>query len=595
LKASYAVEPRLFLRVLLKHRRCSPLTDLFGLLSRASARRIGALLACFLMLGAQPASAQLPALGDGSEMSLAVERRLGDRIAREIYRDADYIDDPLLTDYVQSVWAPLQAAARLRGELPPDMEERFAWVLMLIRDRSVNAFALPGGYMGVHLGLIGLVANRDELASVLAHELSHVTQRHISRLTTQQGQQMPWLIGAMVLGALAASKSPNAANAMIAGGQALAVQNQLNFSRDMEREADRIGYSLMAQAGYTPKSFVSMFEKLQQSSRLNDSGAYPYLRSHPLTSQRIADMQLRLEGELQPAPGLPDPASATAAPAPAAPVAPTLSGTARSAGTVAMAPLAALPDLTHAMLSARARILADPGVDVLRSLVAQADSVASSGAMDGTARQAALLYSAALASMKLRDTDQAERLLTRLQAAVRFDAPALRLARLLSVELALQAADPRLAARRIDPSATDRPTLFLLAQVALLAHKKSLETGGVALDAKSVGDMLAEVLQRLQVWVSSHPRDGGAWQQLASVAAAQNQPLRAVRAEAEAHAAYLDYPAAVDRFRAAQDLARKTGLGGKPGDHIEASIIDTRLRQVESVARELAREQALQR
>jgi predicted Zn-dependent protease len=260
-----------------------------------------------------------------------------------------------------------------------------------------------------------------------------------------------------------------------------------------------------------------------------------------------------------------------------------------------MAPLAALPDLTHAMLSARARILADPGVDVLRSLVAQADSVASSGAMDGTARQAALLYSAALASMKLRDTDQAERLLTRLQAAVRFDAPALRLARLLSVELALQAADPRLAARRIDPSATDRPTLFLLAQVALLAHKKSLETGGVALDAKSVGDMLAEVLQRLQVWVSSHPRDGGAWQQLASVAAAQNQPLRAVRAEAEAHAAYLDYPAAVDRFRAAQDLARKTGLGGKPGDHIEASIIDTRLRQVESVARELAREQALQR
>jgi hypothetical protein len=167
-------------------------------------------------------------------------------------------------------------------------------------------------------------------------------------------------------------------------------------------------------------------------------------------------------------------------------------------------------------------------VDVLRSLVAQADSVASSVAMDGTARQAALLYSAALASMKLRDTDQAERLLTRLQAAVRFDAPALRLARLLSVELALQAADPRLAARRIDPSATDRPTLFLLAQVALLAHKKSLETGGVALDAKSVGDMLAEVLQRLQVWVSSHPRDGGAWQQLASVAAAQNQPLRAV-------------------------------------------------------------------
>ena len=240
-----------------------------------------------------PAHAQLPSLGDGNDMTVAAERRLGDRIMREIYRDPDYIDDPLLGEYLQSIWRPLRDASKMRGELTPDIEERFAWEVMQIRDRSVNAFALPGGYMGVHLGLIGTVASRDELASVMAHELSHVTQRHIARMMTEQGKQMPWLIGAIVLGVLAAGKSPDAANAAIVGGPALAIQNQLNFSRDMEREADRIGYGVMGQAGFDVSGFVTMFEKLQQASRLNDNGSFPYLRSHPLTTQRIADMQLR--------------------------------------------------------------------------------------------------------------------------------------------------------------------------------------------------------------------------------------------------------------------------------------------------------------
>ena len=131
---------------------------------------------------------QLPTLGDGSEMSSSVERRLGDRIAREIYRDPDYIDDPVLADYVQGIWQPLLAAARARGDLSTELSERFAWELMLGRDRTVNAFALPGGYFGVHLGLLAVVGSRDELASVLGHELSHVTQRHISRVMAKQAQ-----------------------------------------------------------------------------------------------------------------------------------------------------------------------------------------------------------------------------------------------------------------------------------------------------------------------------------------------------------------------------------------------------------------------
>ena len=112
-------------------------------------------------------SAQLPNLGDGSDMTSGDERRLGDRIIRELYRDPDYIDDPVLLEYVNDIWQPLLAAARLRGDLSPELDERFAWEILMGKDRSVNAFALPGGYFGLHLGLIAVVGSRDELASVL--------------------------------------------------------------------------------------------------------------------------------------------------------------------------------------------------------------------------------------------------------------------------------------------------------------------------------------------------------------------------------------------------------------------------------------------
>ena len=210
----------------------------------------------------------LPHLGDGQTMSLSAERRLGDHMARAIFRDPDYLDDPVLGDYLASLWRPLIEAAERRGELSPDMAERFAWRLMLSRDNTVNAFAMPGGNLGVHLGLIAMTGNADELASVLAHELTHVTQRHIARNIDKQSQQAPLLLAGMLLGILAASASNNAdiGGAAIAGGQALAVQNQLNFSRDMEREADRVGFGVMRDAGFEGQGFVSMFEPLQQSS-----------------------------------------------------------------------------------------------------------------------------------------------------------------------------------------------------------------------------------------------------------------------------------------------------------------------------------------
>ena len=516
-------------------------------------------------------SDQLPNLGDGSDMTTSAERRMGDRIAREIYRDPDYIDDPVLAEYVQGIWQPLLAAARLRGELNAELDERFAWEIMMGKDRSVNAFALPGGYFGLHLGLVAIVTSRDELASVLGHELSHVTQRHISRLIAKQSAQAPWMIGAMILGALAASKSPNAANALIVGGQAVAAQNQLNFSRDMEREADRIGFGVMTQAGFEPYGFVSMFEKLQQASRLNDNGSFPYLRSHPLTTERISDMQARVP--LGPRTGLQRGAEPGAPPGMAGTPAPM--GKPGTPGTVAPG-----EDMEQAMIAARANVLSNPGVDALR---AWGPLAASPGlGSQAPARQAAALYGATLAAIRLRDLPGALALQARLAAVVQADTPAAktaqsdaraaRLAHLLAAEVALAANDASKAVALMESknALPGRPEMMLLSQALVRTGQAS--QAGLA-------------VQQLQTWVANNPRDAQAWQLLSSAYAAQGQSLRAIRADAEAQVAHLDYAGALDRFKAAQELARDLSRRGN-ADHIEASIIDARARQTALLLKE---------
>jgi len=497
--------------------------------------------------GAPSGKSALPLLGDGSAMASAEERRLGDRIARELYRDPDYLDDPVLADYVQGVWQPLLAAARTRGDLTPELDERFAWQILLGRDRTVNAFALPGGYLGVHLGLLAVVSSRDELASVLGHELSHVTQRHISRLISRESQQTPWVIGAMILGALAASRSPETGNALIVGGQALSAQSQLNFSRDMEREADRIGFGVMTQAGFEAGGFVTMFDKLQQAARLNDTGAYPYLRSHPLTTERIADVQSRLP---------------LGAPHPGVPT----------------------PTVLHAMMATRAKVLSNLDADALHRWQPVVDD--SALATQAPALQAGAWYGAALAAIRLRDVATARGDLAQLQTRVAHDAQAQAPVRWLAAEIDLAARDlPRQQVRRLTEQlgTSDtaggqprRPALLLQAQAALQAN---------------LPDTLALSAQNLQNWLARYPQDALAWQWLASLYATQNQTLRALRAEAEAQAARLDYAGAIDRLKAAQERMKAAGAPSSSADHIDASIIDTRLRQVQA----LLKEQALSR
>lgn len=492
-------------------------------------------------------SGALPHLGEGSELTPAAERRLGDRIALSLYRDADTMDDPVLADYLQSLWQPLLAAARARGELSAELDERFAWQLFLIRDRTLNAFALPGGYFGMHLGMMGTVGSADELAAVLAHELSHVTQRHISRLMTNQSRQAPLLIAAMILGALAASKSPDMAGAAVVGGQALAAQGQINFSRGMEREADRIGFGVMTDAGFQGRGVTALFDKMQQGSRLNDSGAFPYLRSHPLHSERIAEAQARLQ----------------LAPSAAA------SANKDSEAEVGRA------RLLHALMAARARALAAPGVDGLRTMLAEAQRRVAAPAVEPPAsltagQGAGVLYAGALAAAQLRDFAAARSLVARLKPLASASPRASQAAELLSIEIDLLAGAVPPSAATLDLGrATTRAELLLQGRALLAAGRAK------------------EVSERLQTWVATHPRDAGAWQLLAVAYGNQNQNVRAVRADAESRAAQMDYPAALDRLKAAQGLMRSTPASA---DYVEGSIIDTRTRQMEL----LVKEQALQ-
>jgi predicted Zn-dependent protease len=249
-------------------------------------RRLFLLL--FLLYVPRVLAQALPELGDvsGATISPAEERQLGERIMRDIRRDPAYMNDPEVLDYANALGARLTARS--------DMA-RYEFEFFVVRDPQINAFALPGGFIGIHTGLLLAAQSESEVAGVLGHEIAHVTQRHIARMISQQGQTQLMSIAAMAVAILAARSNSQVAEAALAFGQAGVIQSQLNFTRDNEREADRVGVQLLDSAGFDPRGMAAFFERLQRATRFYEGGAPSYLRTHPLTFERIGDIQGRIE------------------------------------------------------------------------------------------------------------------------------------------------------------------------------------------------------------------------------------------------------------------------------------------------------------
>ncbi|MFL6646777.1 MAG: M48 family metallopeptidase, partial [Sulfurifustaceae bacterium] len=247
---------------------------------------LAALLA-LLIAATAPARANpinLPDLGDasGAVISPSQERKLGEDLMRRARRSLAVLDDPEGTTYVQSLGQRLVSHSD-----NPGTNFRF----FLVSDPTINAFAIPGGFIGVHTGLLLAAENEAELASVLAHEIAHITQRHIPRMLAEEQRTMP-AMAALLAAALLAGRGGEAALALTSATMA---QKGLNFTRSSEEEADRIGIRLLSESGFDPRAMPAFFERMQRINRLNESNLPEFLATHPVTTARIADSRARAE------------------------------------------------------------------------------------------------------------------------------------------------------------------------------------------------------------------------------------------------------------------------------------------------------------
>lgn len=225
----------------------------------------------------------LPDIGDSAgNISPAEEYRTGEAVMRNIRRAGGVLDDPLIQSYLNDLGYRLVA--------PSESQQVFHF--FLIKDSSINAFALPGGFIGINAGLILATKSESELAGVMAHEIAHVTQRHHARQYEQGSNSVPIiaaLIAAMVLG----SKDNDIGQAALATLAAGSAQKQINFTRANEKEADRIGINLLINAEFNPHGMAAFFDTMDKHSRLYGDSIPEFLRSHPVNPARIADAKHR--------------------------------------------------------------------------------------------------------------------------------------------------------------------------------------------------------------------------------------------------------------------------------------------------------------
>lgn len=246
---------------------------------------IVSLLSSLLPLSATGSTYNLPDIGSSTNqvLSPAAERELGDLYMEQIrYYQYTYYD-PLIDDYLQQLTEPLRAHA----------ESSQDFTFFVVQNPRINAFALPGGYIGLHTGLISATQNESELSSVLAHEMAHVTQRHIARMFERNKQQLLPTLAAILGSAILATQSPEAGMGALSATMASAHQGSINFTRENEEEADRIGMDLLNKSGYDPYAMPAFFGRMWEANRYNQYNLPEFLSTHPVTESRIADSQHR--------------------------------------------------------------------------------------------------------------------------------------------------------------------------------------------------------------------------------------------------------------------------------------------------------------
>lgn len=245
------------------------------------------LLASLLLVPAALAEG-LPDLGDYAQSVLTPqeEHRIGEEIMHNIRASGELVNDVEVADYLASIGYRLAANSS---------DNRQAFTFFVIQDPTINAFALPGGFIGVHTGLIQSARSESELASVLAHEIGHVVQRHLARMVAQQKQDTIPSLAALALAILVARANPELARGAVTAVQAGTVQRQLDYTREHEREADRVGLQILNDSGFDTSAMPGFFETLMKGTRFYDGSAPSFLRTHPLTTERISDVRNRVE------------------------------------------------------------------------------------------------------------------------------------------------------------------------------------------------------------------------------------------------------------------------------------------------------------
>jgi len=252
-------------------------------------------LGIFLLIGllispmgqATPIVGNLPDLGDESAAVLSPqdERRIGEDFMRQARAQLDLLDDPELNDYLQDLGRRLTTGV----DALPDFH------FFLVNNSAINAFAVPGGYIGVHTGLLLAARSEAELAAVLAHETAHITQRHIPRLIAESQRVSGPALAAILAGILIAASGQPGGEAAILLTTAGMAQHELNFTRAFEQEADRIGMNILNNAGYDARAMPGFFEQMETLTRQYDNNLPEFLRSHPVTGRRIAESRNHAE------------------------------------------------------------------------------------------------------------------------------------------------------------------------------------------------------------------------------------------------------------------------------------------------------------